>query len=43
MMKLNISDFQALPGSKINLNKSPTKLEPLYTSKNTTKNTETER
>jgi len=33
MMKLNISDFQALPGSKINLNKSPTKLEPLYTSK----------
>ncbi len=33
MMKLNISDFRALPDSKINLKKWPTKLELLYTSK----------
>lgn len=33
MMKLNISDFQALPGSKVNLNKWPTRIEPLYASK----------
>jgi PPK2 family polyphosphate:nucleotide phosphotransferase len=33
MMKLNISDFQALPDSKINLKKWPTLIDPLYTSK----------
>ncbi|WP_202971537.1 ADP-polyphosphate phosphotransferase [Methylophaga nitratireducenticrescens] len=33
MMKLNISDFRALPDSKITLKKWPTLIDPLYTSK----------
>ncbi len=33
MMKFSISDFQALPDSRIKLTKSPTSVEPLYSSK----------
>ncbi|MDO8826660.1 ADP-polyphosphate phosphotransferase [Methylophaga sp.] len=33
MMQLTISDFQALPDSKVKLKKWPTNIEPLYSSK----------